>query len=271
MYYDNNIYSLNTHIPCRTVFRNIRPTLPSVLSGFRGRHADGESLQRSVTDIPPNVTFPEPTDRNQLADDCGRCPALVEGRTRISWGVGSVDATLFVVGEAPGAGDPDADRWRGGNHTGMAYTSRHSGRRVRALFSSLGYTPGELYFTNAVKCFPSDGGGSNREPTETERSNCRPYLLEEIETIEPTCVVPTGRHATESLLSAAGRSLEGFLETVLQPIETDRLPPILPILHPSYQDVWVDRLGYDPDGYERAIGEALTELGAAPESGSRPG
>jgi uracil-DNA glycosylase family 4 len=176
-----------------------------------------------------------------------------------------VDAAIVVVGEAPGAGDPDADRWRGGNHTGMAYTSRHSGRRIRTLFESLGYASEALYFTNAVKCFPCDGEKSNRGPTDEERSNCRPYLIEEIETIAPACVVPTGRHATESLLSAVGRGLDGFLDTVLEPIETDLLPPLLPIVHPSYQDVWIDRLGYESESYERAIGERLTELGVRPK------
>ena len=56
-----------------------------------------------------------------------------------------------MVGEVPGAGDPDADRWRGGNYTGMAYTARHSGRRIREPFESLGYAPESLYFTNAVQ------------------------------------------------------------------------------------------------------------------------
>jgi uracil-DNA glycosylase family 4 len=208
------------------------------------------------------ATFPDPEDRNPLAADCQRCPSLVEDRTCISWGVGSLDATLVVVGEAPGAGNPEADRWQGGNHTGMAYTARHSGRRVRDLFEGLGYAPEDLYFTNAVKCFPSNGEGSNREPTAEERANCRPYLLEELQEIGPACVVPTGRHATESLLAATDRRLDGFLDSVLTPIETGELPPLLPILHPSYQDVWVSRLGYKPEEYREAIGEALAELGA---------
>ena len=209
--------------------------------------------------------FPDPAKKNTLTESCRRCSALVESRGQISWGVGSPDARLVVVGEAPGAGDPDADRWRGGNYTGMAYTSRHSGRRVRRLFESLGYSPDELYFTNAVKCFPEDGDGSNREPTDRERSNCRPHLLAEIETIDPACIVPTGRHATASLLSAAGRSLDGFLDTVLEPIEAGQLPPMLPILHPSYQEIWISRLGYDLETYERALGETLAALEAEPK------
>ncbi|WP_254839897.1 uracil-DNA glycosylase [Natronomonas marina] len=211
--------------------------------------------------MPP---FPDPDDRNPLAADCRRCPELAASRTCISWGVGSLDATLVVVGEAPGAGDPGADRWQGGNHTGMAYTARHSGRRIRGRFESLGYDPDDLYFTNAVKCFPSDGEGSNREPTSEERANCRPYLFEELETVDPACVVATGRHATESLLAATDRSLDGFVEAVLEPIETEPLPPILPLLHPSYRDIWIPRLGYDDAGYQRAIGEALETLGAPP-------
>ena len=209
-------------------------------------------------------TYPDPGARNELVADCRRCPELVAARERISWGVGSLEATLVVVGEAPGAGDPEADRWQGGNHTGMAYTSRHSGRRIRGLFERLGYDPNDLYFTNAVKCFPPGEEGSNRQPTPEERANCRPYLLSELETVAPDCVVPTGRHATESLLSATDRELDGFLESVLDPIKADELPPVLPILHPSYQDVWISRLGYEPAEYERAIKRELESVVGAP-------
>ncbi len=220
----------------------------------------------TLPDVEPTLmaTFPDRDDRNVLAADCRRCPALVDDRNRISWGVGSTDATIVVVGEAPGAGDPNADPWAGGNHTGMAYTSRHSGRRIRNLFETIGYATGELYFTNAVKCFPADGSGSNREPTATERKNCRSHLLSELEAVDPACVVPTGKHATETLLSAVDRTLDGFLDSVLDPIRPEDLPPILPVLHPSYQDVWLGRLGYDPETYRSEIGDALVELGAAP-------
>jgi DNA polymerase len=214
------------------------------------------------------ATFPDSENRNPLASDCQRCPRLVESRNCISWGVGSLDATLVVVGEAPGAGDPDADCWRGGNHTGMAYTARHSGRRIRERFEALGYDEEELYFTNAVKCFPAENpeapDSSNREPTAAERANCRPYLRSELADVQPACVVPTGRHATESLLAAVNRSLDGFLETVLTTIETDVLPPLVPILHPSYEDIWIPRLGYEPEEYESAISAALERVGAGP-------
>jgi len=214
--------------------------------------------------------FPDPTTRNRLAGDCLKCPALVEGRECISWGNGSLDAALVVVGEAPGYGDPDADRWRGGNWTGMAYTTRHSGQRVRDLLADAGYGHEDCYFTNAVKCFPAaesegetdpDATPTNREPTAEERANCRPYLLTEIEQIEPAAVVTTGKHATESVLAAAGRDIDGFLDAVLDPIPCPGLETTaLPLLHPSYQAVWLSRLDHTRESYVAAIRETLTTL-----------
>jgi uracil-DNA glycosylase family 4 len=206
--------------------------------------------------------FPDPGTRAVVEPDCRRCPALVDCRNRISWGTGPTDAAVVVVGEAPGAGDPEADRWRGGNHTGMAYTTRHSGRRIRRLFARLGYEP---YYTNAVKCFPEGEDGSNREPTASERANCRGHLESELESVEPDVVVSTGRHATATMLAFEGRAIEGegegFVERVLAP---ERLPSLgcslLPLLHPSYQDVWVARLGYDDGEYEARIGATLARL-----------
>lgn len=216
-------------------------------------------------------TFPTEDDRVVLDPGCDRCPALVESRTCIAWGtappgVEPADADLLVVGEAPGAGDPDADRWRGGNHTGMAYTTRHSGRRVRELFDELGYGD-RAYYTNAVKCFPADGDGGNREPTDGEREACRTHLEAELELVDPRVVVATGKHATVSMLALEDRELDrdwdldGFVETVLEPVPMpSQDTTLLPIFHPSYQDVWIARLGYTPEGYREAIREALSAV-----------
>ncbi|PSP83932.1 uracil-DNA glycosylase [Halobacteriales archaeon QS_1_68_17] len=204
--------------------------------------------------------FPDPGRANPLTDDCHRCPALVESRECIAWGNGPLDAALVVVGEAPGAGDPDADRWRGGNWTGMAYTARHSGRRVRDLLADAGYGPDECYFTNAVKCFPADGAGSNREPTATERANCRPYLVEEIERVDPVAVVTTGKHATRSVFDHEGIELDGFLDSVLDPVACPALgTTAVPLLHPSYQEVWLSRLDLTREEYVAAIRRTLDD------------
>lgn len=209
--------------------------------------------------------FPE--SRHVLEPNCDRCPKLVDCRERISWGTGPLDAAVFVVGEAPGAGNPDADRWRGGNWTGKAYTARHSGRRIRRMVADAGCT-GEAYYTNAVKCFPADADdpSTNRQPTAAERAACRPHLETELETVEPDVVLATGKHATTSVLAADDRSLDdldgsGFLDAVLEPTRCESLDTwLLPILHPSYQDIWISRMGYEAEEYMTTLRDTLAEL-----------
>lgn len=205
--------------------------------------------------------YPDPDSALVLEPDCSRCPTLVDCRTRISWGNGPRDAAVVVVGEAPGAGDPDADRWQGGNWTGLAYTARHSGRRIRETMAAVGYAE-RTYFTNAVNCFPCDPDvpGTNREPTDEERATCRDHLLTELDVVQPAAVVATGKHATASLLAVEGREVEGFVDSVLEPVALPSLDATLvPILHPSYRDVWLSRLGYDLAGYRDDLRAVLDE------------
>ncbi|MGB9964552.1 uracil-DNA glycosylase [Halobacterium hubeiense] len=202
--------------------------------------------------------FPDPGTRNVLRPGCERCPALAESRHCISWGQGDRDADLVVVGEAPGAGDPDAEQWRGGNYTGMAYTTRHSGRRVRDLAAALGHP--DAYFTNAVKCHPPE----NRDPTPEERDACAGHLETELAEIQPAAVLATGKHATASLLSLADRSLDGFVATVGACVREGRSldwpgfdAALVPALHPSYEDVWLSRLDLSRDAYVAGLRDAL--------------
>jgi DNA polymerase len=201
--------------------------------------------------------FPDADDRYELAADCRRCPELSESRTCISWGNGPLDADVVVVGEAPAEGDPEADQWRGGNLTGMAYTARRSGRKIRRVLEDAGFGPDRTYYTNAVKCHPP----GNRDPTDAELANCRPYLVEEVETVGPRAVLPTGKHATRTILTLDDESLDGFLDSVLDPCRSETLGvPVVPLLHPSYQEVWLSRLGYSYEGYIDELSAVVKEI-----------
>ena len=57
--------------------------------------------------------YPDLERQNALRADCQRCPALVESRECISWGNGPLDASVVVVGEAPGVS----------NHEGRSFMS----------------------------------------------------------------------------------------------------------------------------------------------------
>ena len=202
--------------------------------------------------------FPDDEARHALSADCQRCPRLAESRTCISWGNGPLSADLVVVGEAPAEGDPEAEHWRGGNLTGMAYTSRRSGRKIRQMLADAGFGHADCYYTNAVKCHPP----GNRDPTDAELANCRPYLLEEVETVEPVAVLTTGKHATRTVLALDDEALDSFLDSVLDPRQSEALSvPVVPLLHPSYQEVWLARLGYDREEYVDAIAETVAGVG----------
>jgi uracil-DNA glycosylase family 4 len=114
--------------------------------------------------------------------------------------------------------------------------------------------------TNAVKCFPCDGAGSNREPTAAERANCRPYLREELATVAPDAVLTTGKHATASVFAMDDRSVDGFLDLVLDPVETG-VGRVVPLLHPSYQAVWLARLDHTRESYLAELRAVLETAG----------
>ena len=120
-----------------------------------------------------------------------------------------------------------------------------------------------VFYTNAVKCFPDDPDDptTNRAPTAAERERCRAHLAAEFERIDPAVAVPTGKHATATLLAADGAELDGFLDRVLEPFASEAFDvTVLPVLHPSYQNVWVRRLGFTPAEYTAAIDGQLAPL-----------
>ncbi|MFB6220694.1 MAG: uracil-DNA glycosylase family protein [Halolamina sp.] len=204
--------------------------------------------------------FPVPDAALPVEPGCERCPALADCRNRIAWGNGPPDADVFVVGEAPGAGSPDAEDWRGGNWTGLAYTAEHSGRRIRETMAAAGYP--DSFYTNAVKCFPADPEDptTNREPTATERENCRAHLRTELDAVAPAAVVATGKHATASMLAFENERVEGFIDSVLESRWLSSLDvTLVPVLHPSYRDVWLSRLDQDLRSYREELSAVLDE------------
>lgn len=64
----------------------------------------------------------------------------------------------------------------------------------------------------------------------------------------------TGKHATQSVLAVDDRSVDAFLDLVLEPLDSPTLGVrVLPLLHPSYLEVWLSRLGYTEAEYVDAI------------------
>ena len=118
--------------------------------------------------------------------ECTRCP-LAAGRTQVVFGVGDPHADLLFVGEGPG---------REEDLTGEPFVGR-SGRLLDQLMvDELGIDRTKCYIANVVKCRPP----GNRDPSPLEIETCRPYLLRQIELIEPVVVVTLGNFAARLLL-----------------------------------------------------------------------
>jgi uracil-DNA glycosylase family 4 len=122
---------------------------------------------------------------------CVKCPHLVAFRHSVVFGVGSQNAELMFVGEAPGA-DEDL---RGEPFVGRA------GELLTKIIQTMGYQRSEVYIANVLKCRPHMpvGASGNRQPTVIEMETCLPYLRQQIEIIQPKVMVALGATAMRGL------------------------------------------------------------------------
>lgn len=145
---------------------------------------------------PCSSTTPHNADRlaaiNERVAACVKCPNLANSRTQTVFGVGDPDADLMFVGEAPGA-DEDAQ--------GEPFVGR-AGQLLTKIIKAMGFAREEVYIANVLKCRPDTPGSAygNRPPTPNEMQTCKPYLMEQIEIIQPKVIVALGATAVEGLL-----------------------------------------------------------------------
>lgn len=151
-------------------------------------------------------------------EGCERCGDLVASRSRIVDGVGPEDADLLFVGEAPGEREDE----QGEPFVGRSGTVLHDALR------DAGLSRADVRITNCVRCRPPE----NRDPTAEERSNCRPYLDQEIDLVDPAVIVTLGKVPGEHLL---GRDLAVTSEAgSIEEIEIDGTRRrVLVCVHPA--------------------------------------
>ncbi|MDE2454482.1 MAG: uracil-DNA glycosylase, partial [Burkholderiales bacterium] len=126
---------------------------------------------------------------------CQAC-SLCESRTQTVFGVGHPRARWMVVGEAPGEQE---DR-QGEPFVGPA------GQLLDAMLRALGLSRAEdgppeqrVYIANTLKCRPP----RNRNPAPEELARCEPFLVRQIELVQPTILLAMGRFAVQALLRSS--------------------------------------------------------------------
>jgi uracil-DNA glycosylase len=170
---------------------------------------------------------------------CAKCPHLASSRKTVAFGVGSIDAQLMFVGEAPGADEDE----QGEPFVGKA------GQLLTKIIQATGLSRADVYIANILKCRPDTPGQSsgNRKPTSDEMATCIPYLHEQIDLIRPRVIVALGATAVEGLL---GKTLG--ITKLRGTWKTYRGTPLMPTYHPAYllrnqamsekRKVWEDML-----------------------------
>jgi DNA polymerase len=167
-----------------------------------------------VVIAPPTDASPDWTALEDAVRPCTKC-ALHTTRTQTVFGVGSRKAQWMFVGEAPGA---EEDR-QGEPFVGAA------GKLLNAMLAALGLKREEVFIANVLKCRPPN----NRDPQPGEVEQCEPYLIRQIELIQPKLIVALGRHAAHSLLKT---------DLALARLRGQRLSyqniPLVVTYHPAY-------------------------------------
>ena len=151
----------------------------------------------------PDTEFEE-----EFESELAAVPTEQFDRSRFVPGAGPMDATIVVVGEAPG----EQEVAEGAPFVGNA------GRRLDSLLEEAGIDREGLYLTNVVKIRPPE----NRDPRVAEVEAWRPVLDAEIERIDPAVVLTLGNAATRAVLdtdegitSVRGRTYERDGRTVV--------------------------------------------------------
>lgn len=122
----------------------------------------------------------------QVIIDNNICPELAATATNLVMGDGNVDADIVFIGEAPGKNEDEQ---------GLPFVGA-AGKFLNEMLAAAGMDRQDVYITNIVKYRPPN----NRDPSPDEKKAFWPYLLKQLQIIEPKVVITLGRHSMEYFL-----------------------------------------------------------------------
>jgi DNA polymerase len=155
------------------------------------------------------------------------CLGHVNPGRKVVFGVGSLDARIFFVGEAPGADE----EVQGEPFVGAA------GQLLNRMIAATGLRREDVYIGNIMNWrpqLPLGPGGTqvgNRPPTQDEMTYCLPYLRAQIAVVNPGIIVALGATATQGLLGFGSFKALGDVRGQWREFSGR---PLLVTYHPSY-------------------------------------
>jgi len=141
-------------------------------------------------------------DPNQLQKELNECVSLEDLKllcekhkdllrtdledTNLVFGVGNPNAKLVIVGEAPGENE---------DKQGEPFVGK-AGQLLDKILEAIQFSRKDIYIANILKHRPP----KNRDPLPEERERSLPFLLRQIEIIQPKLVLCLGRISARTLL-----------------------------------------------------------------------
>jgi DNA polymerase len=165
--------------------------------------------------------------RKELGD-CKRCK-LHRTRRTIVFGEGNEKARLMFIGEGPGY-DEDVQ--------GRPFVGK-AGQLLTKIIQSIHLQREEVYIANIIKCRPPQ----NRNPEPDEIESCYPFLVKQIQSIQPNAICALGTFAAQTILRTGAKitALRGRV------FDFEGIK-VFPTYHPAYllrnpeqkREVWED-------------------------------
>jgi len=117
---------------------------------------------------------------------CTLCK-LCRSRKTVVFGSGNPKAKLVVIGEGPGEEE---------DKQGKPFVGR-AGQLLTKMLASVGFDrEHDCYICNVVKCHPE----RNRNPEPDEVAACNPFLMAQLDAVQPAVILALGNFAAQTLL-----------------------------------------------------------------------
>lgn len=151
-----------------------------------------EHYLAALSDPQANVCAAEKQEALRLLQakvaGCTLCGELAQQRHKTVFGVGHSAPELCFIGEAPGAAE---------DRQGEPFVGR-AGQLFDRILKACNWTRQDVYIANILKCRPPN----NRNPLPPEINNCTPYLLQQLQIIQPRVLCALGAVAAKTLLAS---------------------------------------------------------------------
>ena len=170
---------------------------------------------REVVPIPENDSLELILEDLRKSPLCGAC----RGGMPIIFGMGPVHAQLMLIGEGAGLDDVE---------TRLPFQGQ-AGILLNKMMAAINVPLRDCYVCNVIKCIPP----GERNFSEEEIEDCRPFLLRQILAVQPRIIVAFGALAAQTLLRTQS-TITSLRGNVYKFTLNEHEASLVPTFNPAY-------------------------------------